>query len=65
MWDAKEPTPLFEKSRRRRRRWCGQPLWVLGFFVGMAPPMVPMSTVCAHALWAGLCPEKAGKAGKI
>ena len=25
LWDIKEPTPLFEKSRGRRPRWCGQP----------------------------------------
>ena len=25
LWDVKERTPLFEKSRGRRRRWCGQP----------------------------------------
>ena len=25
LWDVKEPTPLFEKSRGRTRRWCGQP----------------------------------------
>ena len=30
LWDVKEPTPLFEKSRGRRRRWCGQPLRVVG-----------------------------------
>ena len=30
LWDVKEPTPLFEKSRGRRPRWCGQPFlsWV-------------------------------------
>ena len=26
LWDVKEPGPLFEKSRGRRPRWCGQPL---------------------------------------
>ena len=26
LWDVKEPRPLFEKSRARRPRWCGQPL---------------------------------------
>ena len=26
MWDIKEPTPMFEKSRVRRPQWCGQPL---------------------------------------
>ena len=30
LWDVKEPTPLFEKSRGRRPRWCGQPLRVVG-----------------------------------
>ena len=25
LWDIKERTPLFEKSRGRRPRWCGQP----------------------------------------
>ena len=30
MWDVKELTPLFEKSRGRRPRWCGQPLRVVG-----------------------------------
>ena len=34
-------------------------------WVGKAPCMGPMSPVRAHSLWAGLCPEKAGKAGKI
>ena len=29
LWDVKEPTSLFEKSRVRRPRWCSQPL--LGF----------------------------------
>ena len=24
LWDVKEPTPLFEKSRKRRPRWCTQ-----------------------------------------
>ena len=31
LWDAKEPTPLFEKSRGLIPRWCGQPFllaWV-------------------------------------
>ena len=27
---VKEPTLLFEKSRGRRPRWCGQPLRVVG-----------------------------------
>ena len=30
MWDIKESTQLFEKSRGRRSRWCGQPLRVEG-----------------------------------
>ena len=30
MWDVKEPTQLFEKSRGRRPRWCGQSLRVVG-----------------------------------
>ena len=30
LWDVKEPTSLFEKSRGRRPRWCGQPLRVVG-----------------------------------
>ena len=30
LWDVKEPTLLFEKSRGRRPRWCGQPLRVMG-----------------------------------
>ena len=25
LWDVKEPTPLFEKSRGRRPQCCGQP----------------------------------------
>ena len=30
LWNVKKPTPLFEKSRGRRPRWCSQPLlgWV-------------------------------------
>ena len=30
LWDVKEPTPLFDKSRGHRPWWCGQPLlgWV-------------------------------------
>ena len=57
MWDAKEPTPMFEKSRGRRPRWCGQPLRVVGLGRD-APCMGPMSSVRAHFLWAGLCTEK-------
>ena len=30
MWDVKKPTSLFEKSRGRGARWCGQPLRVVG-----------------------------------
>ena len=30
MWDVKEPTQLFEKSRGRRPPWCGQRLRVVG-----------------------------------
>jgi len=30
MWDIKEPTLLFEKSRGLRPWWCGQPLRVVG-----------------------------------
>ena len=30
LWDVKEPTSLFEKSRGRIPRWCGQPLRVMG-----------------------------------
>ena len=30
LWDVKEPTLLFEKSKGQRPRWCGQPLWVVG-----------------------------------
>ena len=30
LWDIKERTPLFEKSRGRRPWWCGQPLRVVG-----------------------------------
>ena len=30
LWDVKEHTPLFEKSRGRRPQWCVQPLWVVG-----------------------------------
>ena len=26
LWDVKEPSPLFEKIRVRRPRWCSQPL---------------------------------------
>ena len=29
LWDVKEPTPLFEKSRGRTRRWCGQPSHII------------------------------------
>ena len=25
LWEVKEPTPLFEKNRGRRPRWCSQP----------------------------------------
>ena len=30
LWDVKELTSLFEKSKGRRPRWCGQPLRVVG-----------------------------------
>ena len=29
LWDVKEPTPLFEKSRGRRPRCCGQPSHII------------------------------------
>ena len=29
MWDVKEPTPPFEKSRGHRPRWCGQPSHII------------------------------------
>ena len=31
LWDVKEPTPLFEKSRGRRPRCCGQPSLITSF----------------------------------
>ena len=31
LWDVKEPTPLFEKSRGRRPRCCGQPTHITSF----------------------------------
>ena len=31
LWDIKEPTPLFEKSRRRRPRCSGQPSLITSF----------------------------------
>ena len=30
LWDVKEPTSLFKKSRGRRPQWCDKPLWVVG-----------------------------------
>ena len=30
LWDVKEPTSLFEKSRGRRPQWSGQPLRDVG-----------------------------------
>jgi len=30
LWDVKEPTSLFEKSRGRRPHWSGQPLRDVG-----------------------------------
>ena len=63
MWDAKEPTPMFEKSRGRRPRWCSQPLRVVGLGRD-APCMGPMSSVRVHSLWAGLCTEKLVKKKK-
>ena len=30
LWDVKEPTSLFKKSRGRKPQWCGKPLWVVG-----------------------------------
>ena len=39
-------------------------LYGLWDWVGMALRMGPMSPVHAHSLWAGLCPEKAGKIEK-
>ena len=29
LWDVKEPTPLFEKSKGCRPRWCGQPSHII------------------------------------
>ena len=57
MWDVKEPTPLLEKSRDVERNGVAS-LYGLWDWVGMAPCMGPMSSVHAHSLWAGLCPEK-------
>ena len=54
---------MFEKSRGRRTRWCGQALRVVGLGRD-APCMGPMSSVRAHSLWAGLCPEKLVKKKK-
>ena len=34
LWDVKEPTPLFEKSRGRRRRWRGQPSHIISIMGG-------------------------------
>ena len=59
IWDVREPTPMFEKSRGRRARWCGPTsLDGLWDWVGMAPCMGPISPFRAHSLWTGLCPGK-------
>ena len=63
MWDVKEPRPLFEKSRGRRPRWCGQTLQEIGKGWHLAC-MGHMSPVRAHSLWEGLCPEKLVKVNK-
>ena len=56
LWDVKQPTSLFEKSRGHRPGGVAN-LYGLWDWVGMAPRMGPES-VRAHSLWAGLCPEK-------
>ena len=59
----KEPPSLFENSRGRRPRWCGQPLRVVG--LGGWHLAWDLSPVRAHSLWVGLCPEKlVNRAGK-
>ena len=44
--DVKEPTPLFEKSRGRRPRWCGQPLGLLGYKSHYPPSGAVMAEQC-------------------
>ena len=59
MWDVKEPTPMFEKSKGRRPQCCGPTsLDGLWDWVEMAPCVGPMNPVRAHSLWTGLRPEK-------
>ena len=66
LWDVKEPTLLFEKSRGRRPRWCGQLLRVMGLAMdGTLHGTYSMSPVRAYSLWAGLCPEKLVKQKQI
>ena len=56
LWDVKEPTPLFEKSRGRRPRWCGQPshiIHILGWvgkskFINGLIPAASGAFVCWH-----------------
>ena len=59
LWDVKESTLLFEKSRGRRPRWCGQP-YALWDWVGMAPRMGPKSRSCTFPLGRPVS-RKAGK----
>ena len=60
LWDIKEPTPLFEKSRGRRPRWRGQPFlgWV-GYLFGETlilgklhdPPSGVVMATCKQCLY--------------
>ena len=59
LWDVKEPTPLFEKSRGRRPRWCGQPPRVVGLgrdghlAWDLCVPFVPIPSgqACVQKSW--------------
>ena len=56
MCDVKEPTLLFEKSRGRRPRWCGQPLRVVGLgrdgtSHGPVTPKLKVSEVSQSGFW--------------
>ena len=67
MWDVKEPTPLFKKSRDLDPSGKAD-LYGLWDWVGMEPSMGPMSPIRVHSLSTGLCPEKLVKslvAGRI
>ena len=58
LWDVKETTSLFEKSRGSRSRWCGQPLRVVGLgrdgtSHGTRVPLVhiPSGQACVQKSW--------------